>query len=99
MAAQFKLQLTVAITLVRVLERNPRSPVPDDDFARAILSGRDLAFKTVVGNRMVFNVNRHAFVIRIEARSFRHGPALHGSVEFKPEVVMQTGGPVLLDNK
>src|SRR5690348_13907621 len=48
---------------------------------------------------MVFDVDRHAFVVRVETGAFGNSPALHRSFQFQPEVVVQTRCPVLLDNK
>src|SRR5664279_5859997 len=48
---------------------------------------------------MVLDLDRHAFVLGIETRSFGHGPALHGAVQFEAEVVMQADGPVFLDDE
>jgi hypothetical protein len=46
---------------------------------------------------MVFDMNSEPFVGRIETGAFRDRPALERAVELEPEVVMQTGRVVLLD--
>jgi len=35
---------------------------------------------------------------RNEARTFCHGPAFHNSIQFEPEVVMESARRVLLDH-
>jgi hypothetical protein len=46
---------------------------------------------------MVLDMDSKPFVGRIEAGAFGDRPALKRAVEFEPEVVMQTGRVVLLD--
>ena len=48
---------------------------------------------------MIFNVDSESFIFRIETRSLRQRPAFHGAVQLQPEIVMQTTGPVFLDDK
>ena len=96
---QFKFEFTVAITLMRILKRNPDSLVPDDNFTRPILSSWNLALESIVGNGMIFDVNGHALIIRIEARSLGNSPAFHGALKLQPEVIMQAGGPMFLNNE
>ena len=94
-----ELQIAVPVTGARVAHRFPRAAVPDDDLAGAILLGGDFAFEDVVGHRMVFYLDRHALDLRIQARAFGNRPALHGALEFEPEVVMQVAGPVFLNHE
>ena len=99
MPTKFEFEIAVAVTRVRVANRMPTAFVPDDDLAGAVLAGRYRAFKTGIGNRMVFDVHRHALVMGVEAGPFWNRPAFHRAIEFQPEVVMQPGCPVLLNHE
>ena len=48
---------------------------------------------------MVLDMDRHALFLRVEARPLGHRPAQQHAVELEPEVVVQAGGPVLLDDE
>ncbi|MNN56071.1 hypothetical protein D3C81_1709820 [compost metagenome] len=101
-AVQSKLQIAGRQRLARIGRGwlgLPRPFIPDDDLARAILFLGDRAFKTRIRNRMVFHLHGHAFVARVVAGAFRHGPAFHRAIEFQPKIIVQTAGPVLLDDK
>ena len=97
--AQFELDAAAPKALARVGERSPGAGVPDHHAPRPILPCGNRAFKARVGDRMVLHLHRHAFDRGIEARPFGHGPALHGAVEFKAEVIVQVTGPVFLDHE
>ena len=98
-AAQLELQVAVAIALARVAVGQPGALVPDDHLAGAVLLRRDRALERVVRDRVVLDVNRHAPVVRVEARPLRHRPALHRAVELEAEVVVQPRRPVLLHDE
>src|SRR5690606_25324565 len=59
-----------------VLVRRIDAAVPDDDLARAVLSGRDHAFERGIVERMVLGHHRQALVGRVERRALGHGPGL-----------------------
>src|SRR5690606_19539760 len=67
-------------------------------FSRPVLSFGNLAFELVVGNRVIFYMDGHTLVSRIEAGSLGYGPPFHRAIQFQPEVVMQAPGPVFLYN-
>jgi hypothetical protein len=46
---------------------------------------------------MVFHVDRESLVGRVEARAFRHCPALENPVKLKAQVVMKMACGVFLD--
>ena len=46
---------------------------------------------------MVLCPDRQPFVGRIQTGSFGDGPAQQDALEFQPEVIVQTGGIMLLD--
>lgn len=82
-----------------IADRLPPSLVPDDDFAGAIFAFWNAPFKAGIGKGMIFDLDGHAFIVRVNAGSFGNGPAFHYAVEFKPEVVVQAAGPMLLNNE
>ena len=98
-AVELEFEIALGITFVGIADGHPGALVPDDDFARAVLFGGDDAFEGVVADGVVFDVDGHAFVGRIEAGAFGHGPAFHGAVELEAQVVMQAAGPVFLDDE
>ncbi len=98
-AHQVEFQVAVPISLARVAYRLPGAFVPDDDLAGAVLALRNLAFELVVGDGVVFHLDGHALDGRIVAGPFGHRPAFHGAVQLQPEIVVQPGGPVLLDHE
>ncbi len=53
----------------------PRSPVPDDDVAAAVLAGGDDTLEVEVVQRVVLDVDRHPPDVGVERRSLRHRPA------------------------
>ena len=67
--------------------------------ARAVLAFRDRALEAAVVDRMVLDVHRHALVGGIEARAFRHRPALQRAVELEAKVVVKAARGVLLDHE
>ena len=48
---------------------------------------------------MVLDVDRHALFLRIEARPLGHRPAQQDAVQLQAKVIVQSGGPVLLDDE
>ena len=71
----------------------PRAPVPHDDVAAAVLAGGDDAFEVEVVERVVLDVHRQPARLRIERRTFRHGPADQHAGGLEPQVVVQVGWP------
>src|SRR6185436_20323454 len=57
------------------------------------------AFEAGVLQRMVFDMNRQAFVAGIQTRALRHRPALEGAIELQTKVVMQAARLVHLDDE
>src|SRR5438093_8917284 len=73
-----------------------RPDVPHHDRAASVLALRDHALKTRVTQRMVFDGHREALVLRIERRSFGHGPGHEDTAVFEAEVVVESGRTMLL---
>ena len=96
---QRKLELAGFQPLYRIAQRHPDATVPDDDRTGSILSGRNGALKIGVRERVVFNLDGHAFDRRIQAGAFGHCPAFQRACQFQPKVVVQMAGVMLLDYK
>ena len=77
--------------------RRPRALVPQQHLAGAILLLGDDALELAVLERMILRLHRQALVRGIEARSFRHRPALQHAFELEPKVVVQARRIVALD--
>jgi len=86
---QPELQHAMTKGVVRIALRPPDTAVPDQHRPRTVLLGRDDAFEFRIFQRMIFDMHGEAFLARIEAGPFRHGPALQCPVELEPEIIMQ----------
>ena len=54
--------------------------------------------KRVVFDGVILDMDGEPLVVGIEARAARDRPALHDAVEFEPQVVVQPGRVMLLDD-
>jgi hypothetical protein len=73
--------------------------IPDDHFARAIISLGDLALELRVFERMVFGLNSEPFIPGIHRRAFWHGPGFHHAIYFQAKIVMKAARVVFLNDK
>ena len=74
LAVQLELELAVLDRLLRIgrlLLRDERAPVPDDDVAGAVLALRDDALEVEVLDRVVLDVDRHPADLGVERRALR----------------------------
>ena len=98
-ALQLKFEFAFSVGLGRIGERRPHPTVPDDDITCTVMPFGDVTFKAGVIEGMVLYVNSQAFDLRVQRRTFGHGPALEGAVDFEAEIVMQAGCVMLLDTE
>ncbi len=77
----------------------PRPPVPHDDVAAAVLALGDDALEVEVLDGVVFHVDGQLPGFGVERRALGDGPAGEHPVDLQPEVVVQPGGPVALDDE
>src|SRR5947207_661346 len=82
-----------------IVDRTPRSSVPNDDFAAPVLTPWNGPLEVRVVDGMIFDLYGEAFLAENEARPFRNRPAFKDSVELEPKVVMKTARSVLLDDE
>ena len=73
--------------------------VPDDNAAGAVIALRDNAFKILVIKRMVFNQDCQPFQGGIKRRSLRDSPAFKNSVQFQPEIIMESPCRMFMNDK
>src|SRR6185436_13169646 len=79
------------------LLRAPLAAIPQQHLAGAVLLLRDHALEFAVLERMVFGLHREALVGGVEARAFRHRPALEHALELEAKVVVQPRRRMALD--
>ena len=96
-AMQSKREVAFFQPRARIALRFPGTLIPEHDGAAAILALRYRALKTAVGKRMILGPDSQAFVGGIETGSLRDGPAQEDAIQFEPEVIMQAGRIMLLD--
>src|SRR5690349_534866 len=98
-STELEVQTPAAIARVCVSLRLPCTLVPDHNASGAILIRWNRAFEAGVLQRMVFDMNREAFVAGIQTRALRHRPALEGAIELQTKVVVQATRLVHLDDE
>ena len=102
LALEDELELAVLDRLAPVERgrlRLPRAPVPDDHVAGAVLPRRDDALEVEVLDRVVLDVDRHPADARVEGRALGHGPRHQDALDLEPEVVVEAGRPMALDDE
>ena len=102
-AVEPEFQLALRVRFGRFFDRArlrlPRTAIPHDHAARAVIALGNHAFERAVVERMVLDVHGQPLHRRIEARTFRHGPRLERAIEFETEVVVQTARVVFLNHE
>src|SRR5580693_3540216 len=96
-----KLEFEMALgeALVRIEDRRPCAPIPDEHRAAAVFALRDRAFERTIVERMVLDLDREPLLAGDEARAAGHRPALQDAVQFEPEIVMEPPRIVLLHDE
>src|SRR5277367_2064631 len=97
----FKLEFEMALlqASVWIADGRPHAPIPDDNRTPAILALGDRSFEIGIFERVVLDGDREALFARDQARAAGHRPALEHAVERQPEIVMEPGSVVFLDNE
>src|SRR5438270_1547107 len=99
LAFEREVEVSLCVTTVRIAVGHPAAAIPDQHRAAAILAFRNRAFERVVLDRMVFDMHGEPFFAGHEAGPARHRPAFHHAVELEPQIVMQAGGRMLLNDE
>ncbi len=99
LAVQREFEHALFERLLRIaLQRLPGAAIPQQHRAAAVFALRDHPLEPAVVERMVLDLDRQAFFVRVEARAFRDRPAFQNPVELQPEIVVQPPRRVLLDD-
>src|SRR5579884_1316279 len=88
--------MTFGIAAVRIAFGNPPAAVPDHDGAAAVFALGYRSLERVVLDRMILDLHSKALLAGIETWTARHRPALHHTVEFEPQIVVQPARGMLL---
>ena len=99
LAVQAEFEIALGQHLVGVAFRRPGAAVPQHHRAAAILALGNGALEVAVIEGMVFHFHRQPLFGRVQRRPARHRPGTKGTVQLQPEVVMQPGRGMLLDDK
>src|SRR5690242_8194383 len=91
--------MSLLVSPDRIALRLPGAAVPEEHRAAAVFAGRDDPLELAVIERMILDVNGEPPLLRVEARPFRHRPALQHAVQFETEIVVQAPRRVLLDDE
>src|SRR5690349_16255824 len=90
--------MALGVGLGGIAHRLPPAAVPQHHRAAAILALGNDALERAVLDRMVLDMDSEALGIGIEARPFRHRPALEHAVELEAEIVVHAPRRMRLDD-
>src|SRR5688572_27362126 len=82
-----------------IADRSPGSVVPDFDFPGSVLALRNFSFKGGVLQRMVLCLDRESSFPLLQARTFRHGPALENPIHLEAEIIVKSPGKMPLNHE
>src|SRR6202035_2254987 len=100
LALELELELALAPRLERLaLLGAPGAAVPEQHGAAAVFPGRDDALEGAGIDRVVLDLPRQPLLVRIQARPFRHRPALQHAVHLQAEVIVQAARGMLLHHE
>src|SRR6266700_312856 len=101
LAGNGELQLALAKSASGVARdfRVPQAPIPYHDGAAAILPLRDRAFKVTIVEWMILDLDGQAAIARAKGGPLRNGPGFENAIHLQPQIVMEPGGGVLLNNE
>src|SRR5262249_29476535 len=87
------------VALPRVALGVPRSSVPEEHRAAAVLALRDHALEVAVVERTVLDLHRQALHLRVQAGALGHRPAPQHAAVLEAEVAVEVARVVLLDDE
>ena len=82
-----------------VADGRPGAAVPEQHGAAAVLPLGDDPLEAAVVDRVVLDVDGQPLLAGVEARPLGHGPAPQHALHLQPEVVVQAGRGVFLDDE
>lgn len=100
-AFQGELEVTLGEGLLGALIsfRFPIAPIPEHDRPTAILTFRNGAFEVAIVERMILDLNCQPLVVRVERRAFGDRPGFEDAIQLEPQVIVQPGGIMFLDDE
>jgi hypothetical protein len=78
---------------------NPGAAIPEHDRSAAVFVLWNDPLETAIFERMIFDFDREPLFTGIEARSFRHCPALEHAIEFETKIIVEPARRMLLDDE
>ncbi len=99
LTVKLEVELALLQAFVRIADRRPRAPIPNDDGAAAVFAFGDRSFKIGVFQRVVFDGDREPLFAGDQARAPSHRPTLQNAVQRQAEIVVQPGRVVLLNDE
>ncbi len=76
-----------------------RPAVPDQDLARAVVAGRNVAVEVDVVERVILDVDREVILLGVGRDAFGHRPGHENAALLEPEIPMQAARVVLLHDE
>lgn len=101
LALQGELEVAFCQRLLRALIsfRFPIAPIPEHDRAAAVLTFRNGAFEVAIVQRVILDLDCQPLVVRVEGWAFGDSPGFKDAIELEPQVVVQPGGIMFLDDE
>src|SRR5439155_22794031 len=96
---QLEEQLALGEPRYRIFEGHPHAAVPHDHRPRAVVAFRDDPLEVAVLDGVILDVDGEPFVGGVARRPLGHGPRLQYSVHLEPQVEMEAGGGMLVDDE
>ena len=96
-AQKFEGEMPLLQARVRIALGGPCSLVPEHNRTASIFALRDCPFEAAVGEGMIFRSYCQSLVCRVEASAFSHRPTQQHAIQLQPEIVVETGRIVFLD--
>src|SRR5688500_14784179 len=94
-----EIEMALLVAALRIAFRLPGAAVPDHHGPAAVFTLGNRALEFVVFDRVILHMHREPLLAGNEARAAGHRPALHHAVKFKPQIVMQPGRGMLLNDE
>ncbi len=101
LAVQDEMQMPFLQCLARVLagDRLPGAVIPQHHRPAAIFLFGNRTLEIAISERVILGPHRQPLVLGIETWPLRHRPAFQDTVQLQPEIIMEAGGVMLLDDE
>ena len=99
MTPQLEEELPLLESLVRILDRDPRAPIPHDHRAGPVLTVGDDTFEFGVFERVILGLHRQALVVLIRRGTLGDRPRQQHPVELEAQIPVERARVVLLHHE